>query len=357
MANNTLAYGFLGLKDQLADRVNTVGVQTVDTAIQESIAEFQREQDSILSVFVQRVTFWSKKYKLQGSGTLQPLDEWGNPMPVLPSGSYEVALPIQGGGTAWGDNRVTRAMMTVDDANRFTWQTMAQDMDWVVRHILSAIFTNTTWTYSDKDDDIGDLTIQPLANNDSVVYTRKGGQSSTDNHYLAQANTISDADNPFPTIKTELMEHPSNSGDVVAQVPTNLVSDIKGLANFIPANDPRITSGIAVDTLNATIDVGPGDTLIGYVDGVWIVEWTRLPDNYIIAYSTGSDPVVGMREYPAAELQGLFPEFQDVDGNRHLNKFIRYAGFGILNRVGALVYRIGNGSYAVPSGYTAPLAV
>jgi hypothetical protein len=89
----------------------------------------------------------------------------------------------------------------------------------------------------------------------------------------------------------------------------------------------------------------------------WAVEWKRLPDSYIVSVATGADPVVGMREHPETELQGLFPEFQNVDGNRQLYKFIRYAGFGVLNRVGACVMRIGNGSYAIPSGYTAPLAV
>jgi hypothetical protein len=268
-----------------------------------------------------------------------------------------VALPIQGGGTAWGDNRVTRAKMTVADANDFTWMVMTEDMDWMARHVLAAIFTNITWTYTDDNDEIGDLTIQPLANNDSVVYTRKGGQSSTDNHFLAQANAISDTDNPFPTIKNELMEHPSNSGDVVSYVPTNEVDDIKGLTNFIPVEDVDVRPGIGSDTLSRIIDQGVGDEVLGKVDGVWAVEWKRLPDSYIVSVVTGADPVVGMREHPETELQGLFPEFQNVDGNRQLYKFIRYAGFGVLNRVGACVMRIGNGTYAIPSGYTAPLAV
>ena len=43
---------------------------------------------------------------LGSGGTLQPLDEWGNPLPVKDEGVYDVAFPIQGGGTAWGDNRV-----------------------------------------------------------------------------------------------------------------------------------------------------------------------------------------------------------------------------------------------------------
>jgi hypothetical protein len=36
---------------------------------------------------------------------------------------------------------------------------------------------------------------------------------------------------------------------------------------------------------------------------------------------------------------------------------IRYAGFGVLNRVAAMITRVGNASYAIPSGFTAPLPV
>jgi hypothetical protein len=64
-----------------------------------------------------------------------------------------------------------------------------------------------------------------------------------------------------------------------------------------------------------------------------------------------------MREYDAPELQGFFPEDHSPDGNIQEMRMIRYAGYGALNRVAAVVQRIGNGSYAIPSGYTNPLAV
>jgi hypothetical protein len=40
-------------------------------------------------------------------------------------------------------------------------------------------------------------------------------------------------------------------------------------------------------------------------------------------------------------------------------RFIRYAGFGAYNRVGAMVYFVeaGDTTYDIPSGYTNPLAV
>lgn len=353
MANST-AYGFMAIKDLFAERVSD-NLPIVQTAIAESIIEYRREMDAMLSILVQPTTEYSIRYQLPGSGTLQPLDQHGNPLPVLPSGYYDVAFPIQGAGTAWGNNRITRALMTVADANRFTLSVMNADMDWMARHILATVFTNTTWSY--VDDDHGTLTIQPLANGDTVLYTRKGGTAATDNHYLATADAIADATNPYDNIYDELSEHPSNSGPYVAYIPTALKATTMALANFVEIGDPDIQLGGDVSTVRANLAQGFGDMVLGKTDNMWIVEWKRLPADIIFAVAQGSDPVVGMRQYPSPALQGLFPEFQDVDGNRHLNKFLRFAGFGVLNRVGAVVQRIGNGTYAIPTGYTAPLAV
>lgn len=356
---NSVAYGFIGLVDLFKERITSVGVQTVYAAINESVDMYQRELDELIAALVQRTTDYKLRYSLPTGGTLQPLDEWGNPLPVQPAGYYDIAFPIQGGGTGWGDDRVARALMTVDDANRNTLMVTTQDIDWMRRHIMSALFTNTTngWTFVDKL--YGSLSIQGLANGDTVAYLRKGGASSTDDHYLAQANAIgAGADNPYPIIEAELSEHPGNEGDIVVFISTSLVATTKALATFHPASDPNVTPGSGTAVFTGEEKLLFGDKFLGYEDsGVWIVEWKNMPAGYMLAIATGADTILGMREYPAEELQGLFPEFQSVDGNRELNKFIRYAGFGVRNRVGAVVQRIGNGTYAVPTGYTAPLKV
>jgi hypothetical protein len=57
-------------------------------------------------------------------------------------------------------------------------------------------------------------------------------------------------------------------------------------------------------------------------------------------------------------LQGLIQENHSPDGNLFERRFIRYAGFGAFNRVGALVFEPGQaGVYTIPTGYTTPLAV
>lgn len=356
MANNTLTYGFQDLAGVMEERLTTIGERQIYDAVSASVGEYTRQMNELMASLVTPTTFHKERFKLPGSGTLQPLDDNGNPLPVREEGYYDVAYPIQGGGTAWGDNRVARALMTVADANRRTLESMKRDADWVRRHILAALFYEASWTYT--DDLFGSLTIECLANGDSVTYLKRGGSTATDDHYLAQANSIDDDNNPFDDIYDELMEHLGNEPPVVVWVPNNLKTSIKALTNFYEEPDPDITLGSASDELTGQYPVGFGDEVLGKVDKCWIVEWRALPDNYMIAHAVGAGPVLKMRQYEAAELQGFFAEEHSPDGNRNEYRMIRYAGFGVFNRIAALVYRIGNGSYAEPTGYdTLPLAV
>ena len=361
-------YGFADLQHLYNTRVLEVGPQRIYDAIRASNEEYNRVVTAMLSLFVRRTTVALEQIELPGDGTLQPLSEHGNPLPVLPSGSYQAGYPIQGAGTAWGDDRVTRALMTVEEADRATADAQRRDMDWLRRHILAALFDNVAWTYNDKvgpnnSRGFGNITVQPLANNDTVPYMRRGGALATDNHYLAQAAGISDAANPFPALRAELIEHPSNSGPFVAFLASNLVPSATALTEFVEADDPDIRYGADNDTLavgNRADILGPGDEVLGKTrsSNMWLTEWSALPSDYMIVVALGADtPVLRMREYAAAELQGLFPERADVDGNHMVTRMIRYCGFGVANRVGAAVMRIGNAAYAIPSGFDAPLPV
>lgn len=358
------SYGFVTLADQYDQRIASLqnGAQRVWDAIGLSAAEYNRVVDAVMAELAEPTIIAQEQIELPGDGTLQPLDEDGNPLPIKPSGNYQVAYPIQGGGTAWGDNRITRELMTVEEADRFTVDAFQRDANWLVRHALAALFTNTTWVFNDKvgangAKGLGNITIQPLANADTVTYARKGiTVPATDNHYLAQAAAIADATNPFPTIKAELHEHPSNgNGSIVAYVATNLSSSIQGLTEFVDKDDPDILPGATADTLSGMISAGPGDTVLGKTkSGVWVVEWGALPSDYLVAKVIGRKPLK-MRRFPVASLQGFFPEKHDVDGNHLVRRFLRYAGFGVSDRVAALCMRIGNASYAIPSEFSAPL--
>lgn len=360
MANAT-AYGFLDLEDLFSQRVADTRVEVIQTAIVKSLEEYNRQLNGMMSLVKPEVD-WKYLYQLAASGTLQPLDENGNPIPIQPLGTYPVGFPIQGAGTAWGNNRVSRANMTIQDVNRMVVDAMTKDSDWMIRHLLAAWYTNVAWTYTDPI--YGAIAVQPLAiTSDGVVYTNRSGAATTAQHFLGQAAAIADATNPYPTIYDTLFSRLSNSGRVIALIPTNLKATTMALLEFreattITAAQGLIQASTATQfTGNQMDNPGMGDRLLGVTDsGVWVYEWSRLPNDYILAYSEGADPIFGMRQYPQPELQGFFPEFNTADGNHYEYRSLRYAGFGALNRVGALVFRISNATYAVPTGYLAPLA-
>lgn len=368
MTTNLTAYGFVELKDLFSQRIVTIQAQTLQTAIEASVAEHTRQINAMMSGMIKRTTDFKYRYQLPSGGSLQPLDETGNPLPVQPSGFYDVGLPIQGAGTAWGDDRVSRAAMTLADANRYTLDAMDRDADWMRRHILNSIFNNAAWTYTDPR--YGALTVQPLANNDGTGYVLRGGSSdATQNHFQAQASAIDDTHNPYPTIYSELDQHPSNSGPYRAYIATSLVATTAALLTteaptyeglIYGSGVTRSATSINPDDKTYGADVtsdNPGDRFIGFNSGMEIWEWTSLPAGYIVSQATGVNDVVAMREYEFPELQGLFPEYHTPDGNIQVNRLLRYAGFGINNRVGMVVTRIGNASYAIPSGYNTGIMI
>jgi hypothetical protein len=357
---NQLLYGFLQLKDLATRRVTEVGVQVVNEAIEASVAEYNRQIDAILALFAERTTEFKQRFQASAVTRNQPLDQNGRARPIKPFSSYDISFPLQESGNAWGANYRTSQKLTVQEANDITATLTGGDVRWVRDHILAAIFANANWTF--KDDEHGDLTIKGPANGDTDTYQVQAGADTgaTDTHFLAQAAAIADATNPYPTIYTELTEHPENGGDVIAFIPTALKTTTQALATFYSARDPNLAPGANVTQLTGDlggIALPSGQaSLLGYEDsGVWIAEWKTLPSDMIVAVTTDGERPLKMREEPEAVLQGFKKVADRNDHPFYESQYLRIAGFGANNRVGVVVYRIGNASYAVPTNYGSPM--
>lgn len=356
---NALLYGFLQLKDLKDRRVTEVGVDVVNRAIEATVEEHNRQIQVVLNLFAERTTEFKEKFTSPVAARLQPLDENGRARPIKPLGQYGIAYPLQEGGTAWGANYRTSKKMTVQEANDITATLVSADVRWLRDHILAAVFTNVSWTFNDPEHDA--LTIKGPANGDTDTYMIAAGADAgaTDTHFFAQAAAIADATNPFPTIYSELTEHPENSGDVIAFIPTANKTAAQGLATFTPTRDPNLTLGAnqtqLTGNLNAALPSGP-TSLLGYEDsGVWLAEWKTLPTDYIVAVTTGGERPLKMREEPQEDLQGFNKVAERNDHPFYESQYLRIAGFGANNRVGVVVYRVGNGAYAIPTNYTSPM--
>ena len=355
MANQVL-YGFLNLKDAFSERIEDVGVGVVNAAIDATIAEHNRALNDLMSLFVDNTTQYKLRNKVPGAASLQPLDENGRALPVKVAGYYDIAFPLQMAGIAWGQTYYASKKMRVEDANNTMATLVTADKRWMRDRIMAALFTNVNWTFTDPEH--GSLTIKPLANGDTDTYLIQAGTDAgaTDTHFLAQAAAIADATDPFPAIYTELAEHPENSGDVVAFIPTSNKAAVEALSGFYPTTDPNLRVGSAATVVSGSLGATIPGTLFGYHEaGVWLAEWKALPANYLIATMTGGPRPIGMREEPESSLRGFNRVAERNDYPFFESQYLRVAGFGAQNRVGAVVQRVSNGAYAIPTNYTAPL--
>lgn len=353
---NSVAYGFYDLQNVFNSRVTEVGVDVVNAAIQQTMDEHNRQVDALMNLFVMPTTKFKQRYLSAVAARLQPLDEIGRARPIQTAGYYEVAWPIQRAGTAWGATYEARIKMTVAEANNTLNTLINADARWVRDHILSALYANAAWTFSDPEH--GNLTIKGLANGDADTYQIQTGADApaTDTHYWGQANAIDNSNDPFATIYSELTEHPENNGEVIALIPSNLKTATEALSNFYPLADGNLRLGSGQTELVGGLGVQLPGQLLGYhSEKVWVAEWRSLPSNYIIALTTGGERPLAMRQEMEAQLQGFKQVAERADHPFWEAQYMRKAGFGAWNRVGAAVVRIGNGTYAVPTGYGAPM--
>ena len=352
-----ILYGFTNLKDVFSQRVDDVGVAVVNDAIDATIAEHNRQLAALTGLFATPTTEYKIRYRTPVAARLQPLDENGRARPIKLAGYYDVAFPLQDAGTAWGQTYKASKKLTVQEANDILNTLLTADKRWMRDHILSALFTTASWTFS--DDQHGDLTVKGLANSDTDTYLVQTGADAgaTDTHYLAQANAIDNSNDPFPTIYDELTEHPENTGEVVVLIPSNVKTTVQNLSAFYPQTDTNLNAGMASTTLRGSLGVPLPGVLLGYHEArVWIAEWKSLPSGYMIATMTGGPRPLLMREEMEASLRGFNRVAERNDHPFYESQYLRIAGFGANNRVGALVQRIGNGSYAIPTNYPSPLA-
>ena len=361
---NQVVYGFHTLTSVFNERVTTVGVDRVQDAVNVAFENHNENLNRMQGVFVRNVESYKTTFAGEFITRNQPLDEHGRPYVVQGGTEYEVAFPLLESGNAMGWTWVAFQYLTVEEVNRKVRSLLIGDMRWMFDHILAALFASTSWTWWSKA--TGELTVQSLANGDTATYmvTNGSDQAATDDHIQAQANAIgSGADNPYPAIFADLSEHPENGAApmVISFLPTALATATRALATFNPVADPNITMGTASDRLTGTLGVAHPGTLIGYEDsGVWIVEYPRLPAGYIVSVAYGGESPVGMRQHVAENLRG-FVEVEPVQGSAaermpYLRRdWYRGAGFGIWNRVGARIDRIGNGTYAVPTNFESPM--
>lgn len=348
---NTTLYGFHEIADLTAP-ASVVGERVLTTAVDTAIDYHNQLTNSLLELFAARTTLHQTRYKAVSATSLQGLDENGRALPVKGGESYTVALPLEMAGTAYGVNYITQQKQTAADVQEHVRTMLLADAVWVRTKLLQALFTNAPYVYNDPL--YGNLTVYGLASGDGIKYANVNGGNATDNHYFAQSAAISDSANPFPAWAQALREHPENAGEVIFFVSSSVATQVRTLTTYYPRRDSNILVGanqtqLANNVIDETRYMG---RYIGYIENAGhVFEWSNLPAGYGIGVMTNSTPALGMREDETPSLQGFKRVAQRDDYPYYESQYLRIAGFGGWNRIGALAFQVGSASYTVPAGY------
>lgn len=364
--------GVLGLDAEQSETtyLRTVGTQAVYDEVAKAVGMWNMQRDAIERLFVgSSGPEHTRRYYLPGNGRMQKMgfDPQGRPIARGVGGYWDVGFPLTEFADRIAASRVTYAYLSVADMDRQIAGVIATDANTTVNLILSALFDDQQWTYSDVKH--GSTTVVPLANGDSVVYPPTLGTESgaTDDHYLASGYVsadISDTNDPFPTMVDELEEHfgiPTGGSPVVvfvnnaqmAVIASELTDYIPILANTVSPGDQTATVlGLPPDRFlpNTARVMGTHAST-----GAYIVRWDRIPANYMVAMHTGVAAPIRRRVDPAGTglSSALTMIVNDFKEPFHDMQWNRRVGYAVENRLNCVVMQLTAGSYSTPTGYTA----
>jgi hypothetical protein len=358
-------YAALGLKDNDRSLVSSIGEIVVYDAAIAFINQHNADVEAAYATFVSGTTEgYSEIYKLPGGGKLQRLGIKGRAAATRAGGKWEVAFPLENFGASFEYDRVTYAMLTVQQLANELATIRTQDVATIRHEILLRLFCDDDRNFVDElAENPATRVVKPLANNDAgTLYPPVIGAASdafaTHNHYITSgyaAANISDNNNPLKVIRNHLEEHfgtPEGMGNVCVWIHTDQVDKIKALADFVDVTDIGINPGADTPTVTSA-PRGPG-RLIGRCDGCWVYEWRWIPSGYLVGVDYDQDPPLKVRVMP--DMYGLGQGLQLVaEDSKHpikTSSYEHWMGVGTANRLNGVVMELTtDGTYDPPAAY------
>jgi hypothetical protein len=354
-------FGLLGIEDTDRSFVNTKGQKVVYDAVAQLLEDHNANLQAMQTVFVSGETEDFKfRYKLPGGGYLQRRSGQANSGAVKPTGSWDVAFPIDEFGADLAGDDIGLAYMNMQELNTHLDTIFMQDINTVRMEIMRALLDNVSWTYSDRIH--GDLTIVPLANGDTTVYPPVLGSSTeaTEDHYLKSGYltaAISDANNPIKTIVEEIVHHfadPAGGSNIIVFIHPDQTAKIEALTDFTEVEDMYIRPGTDQATIPTLPTNVPGK-IIGRCSGAWISEWRWMPAAYMFGLHLDQPKPLKVRVDPADTglPRGLTLVAKETETPLENSHYRHRFGVGGENRLnGVAMFITDGGAYVVPTGYS-----
>jgi hypothetical protein len=359
-------YGAIGIDEYQADQVylQTIGYELIYEATQAWTAQYNADLDAALAIFVDRTTDQhSFRYKLPATGRLQRRGGQARSAAAKAAGKWDVAFPLEDFGDVVAGDDIALAYMTAAEYQRHLDGVQNRNTGTVRFELLKALLNNTARTFTDETLNSPTLTIQPLANGDSVVYPPVLGSESeaTEDHYIETgyaAASISDTNNPYVTGRDELEEHfgaTQGGSNIVSFINNAQTAKTEALSDFSEVPDRFVQVGADTDYAISLPAGLPGERIVGRTNGVWVVEWRWIPANYMLfLHLDAPKPLIKRIDPSATGLgQGLQLVASSMD-NPIESAFWRHRfGFGVGNRLNGVVLELGTGgTYTIPTGYS-----
>lgn len=350
-------YGLLDLFDSDREYVSVVGQRLIYDEIAKLAARWNADMQLATSVFVSgRTEDFKFRYKSPGGGHMQRVGTQAGPGVVKVSGHWDVAFPLEEFGDGLADNDVDMAYMTAGDLNRHLSTIFLRATNTYRYEMLKALMVSTQDTFVDPRK--GNLSIEPLANGDSVLYPPILGAETeaTETHYLETGYTvanISDTNNPLVTGRDELEEHfgTSAAGENIVAICAKDVSDkiAATLTGFVAVPDRYVRVGDTTDVPTGLPTI-PGK-IRGRHSGVWVAEWRWLPATYMIFLHLGEEQPLMERVDPADTglQQGLHLIATDEVHPLTKSTWRWRFGLGVANRLNGVAIEVAaGGTYTDP---------
>jgi hypothetical protein len=355
-------YGLLGIQDR-DTTVDFVGQNAVYDAVNQLVAMYEAEVNKATGVFVGSEDWtYLEKVKLPGGGMMQESDRLSPTGTVKRTGGYDVAYPIYDArdGIGWDD--VSYAYMRLVELDAHLQGVINRMLNWKRYRILRALMNNSNETVNDER--WGSITVRRLANTDGSLYPPALGSSSESdyNHYLVSgyaSSSISNNNNPFPTVKNTLEQH-FGEGRVVAFVNNAESPYIQALSAFvpvtpmgtIPGSNTAIIQG-QTDTAESRMSASIPGKLIGEINDVLIYEYRWIPAGYIVAVDLDQEAPLRRRFDQPESLRGFRLVAQNLDFPLISSTWRLREGYGVRNRLNGVVMQLTtNGSYTIPTLYS-----
>lgn len=354
-------YGVLGIND--TDRVflSTLGQRVIYDAVTRVLQMHNEELAAAQRVFVEQVTSdYKLRYKLPAQGRMQRRGSQAQSAAVKALGSWDVALPLEEFGDQIAIDRIAFGYSSIQDLDRHMDGIIIRDTNTLRYEMLYALFNSTSRTFVDPL--WGSLTIQPLANGDSVTYPPVLGSETeaTATHYAESgyaASAISDTNDPYVTIIEALESRfgaVQGGSNIVVFINNAQTAKTKALTSFVDVIDYAVVPGLQTAVPASTGPDVPGRIIGRHDSGAWVSEWRWIPANYMVGVHLDAPRPLMQRVDPAYTNLGsglqLVSE-SDVypfEQSHYEHRF----GFGVGNRLNGYVLELGTGgTYTVPTAY------